>query len=62
MGKEKACKQCKIIYEGSKCPNCGSEESSDSFKGKVVVLKAEDSEVDKNLKIKGKGKFAIKLG
>ncbi|MBS3091705.1 hypothetical protein J4217_04655 [Candidatus Pacearchaeota archaeon] len=58
----KACKQCKAIYDGQKCPNCGSEESTDSFKGKVTVINAENSEIAKNLKVKGKGKFAIKLG
>lgn len=62
MGKERACKKCRTIFEGSKCPKCGSEEYSDAFKGKVVVLKAEESEVAKNLKINEKGKFAIKLG
>ena len=34
MAKEKACKICKRIYEGDKCPNCGSKEFSDSFQGK----------------------------
>ena len=62
MAKEKACRQCKSVYEGNKCPKCGSEEFSDSFKGKVVVLKAEESEIAKNLKIKDKGQFAIRLG
>jgi DNA-directed RNA polymerase subunit E" len=62
MSKERACKQCKSIFEGAKCPKCGSQEFSDSFKGRVVVLNADESEVAKNLKIKDKGKFAIKLG
>ncbi len=61
MTKEKACKKCKFVFEGTKCPRCGSEEFTDSFKGKVVVLKPEESEVAKNLKIKEKGTFAIKV-
>ena len=61
MAKEKACKQCKSIYEGSKCPACGSSESVDSFKGKVVVLNPEKSEIAKNLGINEKGVFAIRL-
>ena len=61
MAKEKACKKCKFVFEGTKCPRCGSEEFTDSFKGKVVVLKPEESEVAKNLKIKEKGTFAIKV-
>ena len=62
MATQKACKQCKAIFEGTKCPKCGSEEVTDSFKGKVVVLNPENSEVAKNLKIKERGSFAVKLG
>jgi len=63
MAKEKACKNCKRVVEsGNKCPNCGSEELADSFKGKVTVLNPEQSEIAKNLNIKNKGTYAIKLG
>lgn len=62
MSKERACKQCKSVFEGAKCPHCGSHEFSESFKGKVIILNAAESEVAKNLKIKDKGKFAIKVG
>ncbi len=59
--KEKACKHCKTIYEGTSCPNCQSTESTDSFKGKVTVIDPENSEVAKNAGIKGKGVFALRL-
>jgi len=61
MAVEKACKKCKFVFEGTKCPKCGSEEITDSFKGKIVVLKPEESEIAKNVKIKDKGRFAIKV-
>jgi DNA-directed RNA polymerase subunit E" len=61
VAKEKACKKCRSVYEGSKCPNCESVESTDGFKGKVVILDPEQSEVAKNLGIKKKGTFAVKL-
>lgn len=61
MAVEKACKKCRKVFEGTKCPDCGSEEFTDSFKGKVVILKPEESEIAKNLKITGKGTFAIKV-
>ena len=36
MAKQKACKDCKTVYEGgTKCPKCGSGESTESFKGKI---------------------------
>ncbi len=62
MAKEKVCKQCKMIYEGAKCPQCGNSEHSDSYKGKVVVLNPEISEIAKNLKITKKGNFALRMG
>jgi len=61
MAKEKACKNCKTVYMTAKCPKCGSKESTDSFKGKIVVLNSEKSEIANNLQIKEKGEFAIRL-
>lgn len=61
MTKKKACKKCRTIYTGAKCPKCGSEEAADTFKGKVVVLNPEQSEIAKNLKIKEKGEYAIRI-
>lgn len=60
MAKQKACKICKKIYDGEKCPICESKESTDSFKGKVYILNPEKSEIAQRLKIKNKGDFAIK--
>ena len=62
MVKLQACKTCRTIYEGgTKCPECGSTESVDTFKGRINVLNPEESEIAKNLNIKKKGSFAIKL-
>ena len=63
MAKEKACKTCRTVYEGSKCTGCGasSSDSTNAFKGKVVVLDPEKSKIAKKLKIEKKGVFAIKL-
>lgn len=58
---EKACRKCKIIFEGSKCPKCGSEEFTDTPKGKIRILKPEESEIAKNLKINEKGTYALKV-
>jgi len=60
MAKEKACKQCRALYEGSKCPQCGSTESKDTHKGKVTILNPGESEIAKNLKIEKKGRYAIR--
>jgi len=58
--KQKACKTCKAIYEGDKCPNCGSQEYTEDFKGRVMILDAENSEIAKKVKIPKKGLYAIK--
>lgn len=62
MAKPKACKQCKIIYEGDRCPKCGAavSEATESWKGKVIILNPEQSEIAGKLKIKEKGTYAIK--
>lgn len=58
----KACKNCKFIHEGNKCSKCGSDEASENFKGKLIVIDPEKSEIAQNLKIKDKGVYAFKLG
>ena len=60
MAKDKACKICKTIYDGDKCPKCESKESTEGFKGRIVVLNAEKSEIAPKIDIKSKGNFAIK--
>lgn len=62
MATQKACKQCKAIVEGSKCSQCGTDELSDSFKGKVTILNPESSEIAGHLKLNKKGAYAIKIG
>jgi DNA-directed RNA polymerase subunit E" len=60
MVKQKACKICNTIYEGNKCPRCESKESTESIKGRIVILNPENSEIAQKLNIKNKGNFAIK--
>ncbi len=61
MAKTKACKICRTIVEhGDKCPKCGSKEVTEGYKGRIVVLDPEKSEVALKLGIKEKGNFAIK--
>jgi DNA-directed RNA polymerase subunit E" len=61
MVKEKACKNCKRIYEGNECPICAKKETSDTFKGKVEIINPEKSELAKELKVNKKGLYAIKI-
>ena len=61
MGKEKACKNCRMIYEGVSCPSCQHTENVEGFKGKITILDPENSEIAKNLALKGKGVYAVRL-
>ena len=61
MVKEKACKNCRRIYEGDICPNCEKKDTSDNFKGKVEIINPEKSEIGKKLNVTKKGIYAIKL-
>jgi DNA-directed RNA polymerase subunit E" len=61
MAKTKACKICKTIVEvGDKCPNCESKELTEGFKGRIIVMNPENSEIAQKLNLKEKGNFAIK--
>lgn len=60
MAKEKACKICNTIFEGDKCPKCESKESTESFKGRIIVLNPEKSEIATKINLRSKGNFAIK--
>ena len=61
MVKSKACKVCNQIYETeNKCPKCGSKEFTDTFKGRIVIIDPEKSEIAQKLNLKNKGNFAIK--
>ncbi len=61
MSTRKACKQCHMIYEGDKCPGCGNKDHTTDWKGHVIILNPEKSEIAKKMKIKEKGDYAIKI-
>jgi DNA-directed RNA polymerase subunit E" len=58
-----ACKKCKTILTqgGSECPVCHSKELTSKWKGKLIVLNPEKSQVAQKLSIKTKGEYAIKV-
>lgn len=60
MVKSRACKLCNRIHESDKCPECDSKEFTEGFKGRIVILDPEKSEIAQKLNFKNKGSFAIK--
>ena len=61
MVKQKACRHCRTIFTGTKCPRCGADDGRDNFRGKIKVLNAENSEIARNLKLKEKGEYALRV-
>ncbi len=62
MNNEKACRECRfLVAEGDKCPNCGNATFTTFWRGYVVILNAENSEIAKKMGIERKGKFALRL-
>jgi len=62
MNKEKACRTCRfIVEEGDKCPNCGGDTFTTFWRGYVVIMNPEESEIAKKMEINRSGKFALRL-
>jgi len=58
---EKACPDCHLIFVGSACPNCKATSSSDDFTGLVIILDPEKSVIARAMKIKRKGRYALRV-
>ncbi len=59
---EKACKKCHRIIKGDICPVCKSTELTANWKGYILVIDPEKSEVAKNFNITTPGKYALRVG
>lgn len=58
---EKACKKCKRITTKKKCPNCGGQELTQHWRGKVIIFDPDKSEMAKKLNIELPGEYALKV-
>jgi DNA-directed RNA polymerase subunit E" len=58
---EKACSNCHFITKENTCPKCRSTSLSEDFGGIVIVFDPENSAVAKAMKIKDKGRYALKV-
>ncbi len=62
MNKEKACRECRfLIEEGEKCPNCGGNAFTTFWRGYIIIIDSEKSEIAKKMEINRNGKFALRL-
>ena len=57
---KKACRNCKMITTGNKCPLCQGSDLTTSFQGSIIVFDLE-SEIAKKIGITSPGKYAIRV-
>jgi DNA-directed RNA polymerase subunit E" len=60
MAKIKACKKCKVLTEEDKCPICQGSQLMETWKGKIIILNPEKSEIAQKIGAKQKGAYALK--
>ena len=58
--KAKVCKKCKIFVEHDKCPICQGNQLTETWKGRIIILNPDQSEIARKLHIEKKGTYAIK--
>ena len=62
MAKEKACRTCRMVVEdAAECPNCGGTAFTTFWRGYVVIIDPEKSEIAKKMGTTKPGKFALRL-
>lgn len=59
--KKKACKSCKLFYDGEQCPSCGSSQTVTNWKGRIHIINLEKSEIAKKIGMSREGEYAIKV-
>lgn len=58
----KACKNCKyVIEEGDVCPACKGTDLTTNWKGFVIVVDIEKSEVAQKMGVSLPGKYALRM-
>jgi len=57
----KACRNCHMLVpqNATRCPNCGSQDLTEDWKGVIIVIDPEASVLAKKLKIEKPGRYAV---
>ena len=58
---KKACKKCRRLVEGDKCPICKTTKLTKDWKGHIFIVDPENSELAKKLGLTEAGEFAIRI-
>lgn len=54
------CKNCKRLVIGERCPVCGTESLIETWKGRVIIIEPEKSEIAKKMKLESAGEYALR--
>ncbi|MCW4045491.1 MAG: hypothetical protein NWE94_08255 [Candidatus Bathyarchaeota archaeon] len=58
---EKACGNCHFLTKENVCPKCRSTSLSEDFGGLVIVFDVDASAIARAMKIREKGRYALKV-
>ncbi|MGB9135635.1 MAG: transcription elongation factor subunit Spt4, partial [Candidatus Bathyarchaeia archaeon] len=58
---EKACRDCNTLTTGPMCTKCKTANLSDDFSGLTIIIDPKESEIAKTMKIKEKGRYALRV-
>ena len=62
MAKEKACRTCrKVVAEEKTCPACSGTSFTTFWRGYVVIMDPQNSEIAQKMGITESGKYALRL-
>jgi DNA-directed RNA polymerase subunit E" len=56
-----ACRVCKLLTSDAKCPRHPDAKLTESWKGRVIILDPNTSEIAKKMGITEKGEYAIRI-
>ena len=58
---KKACKKCKRLLTGDKCPICKTTKLTKDWKGRIFVVNPDKSELAKKLNLTEAGEYTIRV-
>ena len=58
---KKVCKNCKMFVTGDVCPACKRNQFTTTWRGRIVILDPEKSEIAKKIGATLPGEYAIKV-
>jgi len=57
----KICKTCKLFVKEDVCPVCKRNQFTTNFKGRIIIMNPEKSEIAKKIGAEIAGEYAIKI-